>query len=246
MSFKGDYHMHSRYSDGRATVAEMVAAGGRMGLPEIAITDHGPCNIGTGVRQHTTFISIKEEVRRVAEEHPNMKVMTGAEANITGLDGTIDVPADIYRELDLLLVGLHPYVWPDTLGDGLQLVVGNQLQRVSSGLRRRVINNNTKALVEALHRHPVDIVTHPGLQMPLDVTELARACVKTDTMYEVNTGHHYQNPAQLRLAAKEGVTFVINSDAHFPETVGDLEPGLHLLIQAGVPHGQIANLIQPV
>lgn len=240
MRFIGDYHMHTRYSDGRATVREMVEAGRAMGLEEVAITDHGPRNIGTGVSNARAFLSIKNEADDINNNQEGIKVLVGAEADVTGVNGEIDVPEDIYRQLDMLLVGLHPYVLPETSGFGM--ILGNPLYKLSGGMRRKVINTNTKALVEVMQRHPVDVITHPGLQMPIDVAEVARACSRTDTAFEVNIGHDYQSPATIQLAAREGVKFIINSDAHYPETVGHLESGLALLQQAKVPIEQIVNV----
>ncbi|MEW6663015.1 MAG: PHP domain-containing protein [Bacillota bacterium] len=241
MRFTGDYHMHTRYSDGRATMREMVEAARAKGLEEVAITDHGPHTIRIGVRQANTYLAIKSEAKLLNKELDNIKILVGAEASVTGVNGEIDVPPDIYQRLDRLLVGLHPYVWPHLSGIGM--LVGNPLRRLSKGLYQKAMNTNTKALVEVMNQHPVDVITHPGLDMPVDIGEVARACAKTDTFFEFNTGHFYQTPEEIRVAAKEGVKFILNSDAHFPETVGQLEQGLAVLEQAGVPVEQIVNVV---
>ena len=62
MRFTGDYHTHSTYSDGRNTIVEMVDAARKKELGEIAITDHGPRNIGVGVKGPGTFLVIKDEI----------------------------------------------------------------------------------------------------------------------------------------------------------------------------------------
>lgn len=241
MRFLGDYHLHTRYSDGRATMREMVEAARAKGLAEVAITDHGPRTIRIGVRQADTYLAIKSEAELLNRELDDIKILVGAEASVTGLNGEIDVPADIYQRLDRLLVGLHPYVRPHLSGIGM--LVGNPLRRLSKEFYRKAMNTNTKALVEVMNRHPVDVITHPGLVMPVDVGEVARACARRETFFEVNTGHLYQTPAEIRVAAKEGVKFILNSDAHFPETVGRLEQGLAILHEAGVPLEQIVNVV---
>ncbi|MDR7402957.1 MAG: PHP domain-containing protein [Armatimonadota bacterium] len=239
MLVTGDYHMHTTYSDGRATVAEMVAAGRRAGLAEVAITDHGPRNIGVGVASPATYRRIRQEVRE-AETPGGPRVLLGAEADVLGREGQIDLPEEVYRELDILLVGLHPFVWPADAAGGW-LVAGNALSRWSRRVWERVRRANTEALCRCLSRHPVDVVTHPGLGMPVDVAAVARACARTGTAYEVNVGHLYQTVDELRVAAAEGAFFIVNSDAHFPASVGRLDAGLRLLAEAGVPPERVLN-----
>lgn len=236
-----DYHMHSRYSDGRATILEMAQAAKAQGLEKIAITDHGPRNLGTGVKSAEQFLKIKEETRQVAEQLGGLEVLCGAEANIIDLEGGIDVPEEVCQELDLLLVGLHPYVLPEDMATAWEYVAKNCLQKHVPSLREKVKNTNTKTLVEAMYKHEVAIITHPGLEMPLNIDEVARACAATDTAYEINVGHDYQEVVEIAEVARQGVKFVVNSDAHFPESVGKLEKGLNLLEQAKVPPEQVLN-----
>jgi putative hydrolase len=47
--FRADYHVHTNHSDGCAGAAAMIDAARRAGLAEVALTDHGPRNIGVGV-----------------------------------------------------------------------------------------------------------------------------------------------------------------------------------------------------
>jgi putative hydrolase len=242
MGFVGDYHLHTNYSDGRATMREMVEAAMAKGLSEAAITEHGPRTIKSGVPNAATYLTIKKDAQLLNQELHKIKILVGAEASVTGVNGEIDVPSDIYQQLDLLLVGLHPYVWPHF--SGLGLLVGNPLRHLSKSFYQKIVNTNTKALIEVMSRHPVDVIAHPGLVLPVDISELAKACAKTETLYEFNTGHFYQTAEEISLAAKEGVKFIINSDAHFPETVGELEQGLAVLAQAGVPSAQIVNVIE--
>lgn len=236
-----DYHMHSTYSDGRATIREMAEAARKKGLEGITIADHGPRNIGVGIKSAETLLEIKEEIKALDQELPDLKVYAGVEADIVDLEGGIDVPKSIYQELDMLLVGLHPHVWPKDLKTAWDYVAMNKLQYCFSSARQKVITTNTKTLVEALHKHDVDIVTHPGLGMPLDLAEVARACVATETAYEVNTGHGYQTLEEIKEVARLGVDFVVNSDAHFTTSVGKLEIGIELLEKAQVPVERIRN-----
>lgn len=241
MRLFADYHLHSKHSDGRATIEEMAQAARQQGLAEIAITDHGPNNIGTGVKNAEQYLRIKEETRRLSRDLGDLKVLCGAEADIIDLEGGIDVPRDIYQQLDLLLVGLHPFVLPANLSTAWNYVFKNIIYKSLGKSSGELVNTNTKTLVEAMHKHDVDIITHPGLGMPLNLEEIARACVATDTAFEINVGHLFQTVEEIKMVAREGVNFVVNSDAHFTASVGKLEGGLALLQQAGVAAEQVIN-----
>lgn len=240
MRFSGDYHMHSVYSDGRATVEEMVRAASWRQLQEIGLTDHGPANAGVGVKDDRTFIMIKEQLRGLQADYPQMKLYAGAEADVLNEDGQIDLSSEVIQQLDYLLVGLHPYVWPkDWKGAGW--IAENILTGLFPRRSRRVINKNSKALVEAIHTYDVCAVTHPGLKMEINIPEVARACVKRGTAWEINCGHQYPAVEDVREAARFGVEFIVSSDAHFPETVGDLAYGSWVLEKAGISRDRVRN-----
>jgi putative hydrolase len=242
MKFVGDYHMHTKYSDGRATLEEMAHAAMKKGLREIAITDHGPANI-VGIKSPEVLLRVKEDAERFNACHGDMlKVLVGVEADVVSCEGDIDVPENIYRQLDLLLVGLHPHVFPKTMDAGIKMILGNQLVHLFHKLRDKVKEVNTKSLVAALYNHPVKIVAHPGLGMPVDCARVARACAVTGCAFEINTGHNYLTPSQLRIVMEEGASIIVNSDAHYTHTVGQLSSGWRILKQERVDPELVVNI----
>ncbi len=241
MEFTGDYHMHSKYSDGRATVSEMVNSARLKGLRSVAITDHGPHNVGTGVEKASTFLDIKKELRELSDEYSDINIFCGCEADITGLNGEIDVPQEISKHLDVFIVGLHPFARPNHLADLWALNGRNQAARISQGARRKVTNSNTKTLVLAMENNSINIISHPGLGMPIDVAEVASACVRNNVYYEINCGHSFPPLEDVLEAKRQGVEFIVDSDAHFVESVGRLDYGSRILEQAQIAPEQVIN-----
>lgn len=241
MKLFADYHTHTTYSDGRGTIQENVYAARKRGLKELAITDHGPNNIGTGVRRAETYIKIKEDIRKINHQWEDINVLVGSEADIISVDGKIDIPSHIINELDLLLVGLHPFVLPDTINDGVEYVLNNQVGLWSKSIKEKVRNTNTKALIQATENYDVDFITHPNLKMPVDLPELAQACIEKEVALEINTGHQYDKSEIIEETASYGVKYIVNSDAHFPDTVGKIESGLELLEHYAIPVENIVN-----
>lgn len=242
MQFTGDYHIHSKYSDGKSTIEEIINAASDRKLKEVAITDHGPNNLFTGVKSSDTYLKIKEVVKNIAPKYPDVKVLVGSEANIIGLNGELDVDKEIRKKLDVFLVGLHPYIKPINFTAGIEYVLGNQWIKVNKGHKEKIKNINTKSLIEALYHNDCLAVTHPGLKMPVDLEELGSACIKTNTALEINCGHKSPNLDDIMKVAKTGVDFIVNSDSHFKETVGDLKYGKEIIDKLNISPECVINL----
>ena len=106
----------------------------------------------------------------------------------------------------------------------------------------RLLEDNTRRMVEAIRKNKPLVVTHPGDKAPVEIEEVARACEATGTWMEVNNFHKDLTVENLKRAAKYDVKFIIGSDAHKPERVGCFEEGLQRLISAGVDLERVVNL----
>lgn len=243
MRFYGDYHTHSRQSDGRQSIREIAAAAQQRGVKEVAVTDHGPDVAVIGVKNAATYRQIKDEVNSINASHDyEVMLFTGAEANIKGLEGELDIPEEIIAELDLLIVGLHPYTLPSSIDDGLKIWAQNSLRHLGRAQQEKAMNANTKATVEALYRNPaVDILSHPGLFFKVDMEEVARACIKNEVLFEINCGHEHPGISDIIIVEQLGVDFIVNSDAHFPDTVAQLSYGENIINRLGIEPARVAN-----
>jgi putative hydrolase len=243
LRFFADWHTHTCYSHGTGTVLDNAYAAQRRGLKEIAIADHGPANLfGVGVRNLATYASIHQDIEDVKRQVPTVNVLFAAEANIIDRDGAIDIPPSMQDKFDLLLVGLHILVKPQSLGRTIPVALSNIMAKVYRQGEQAALVKNTDMLVAAVYRNRVHIVTHPGYRLPIDTLELAKACVLTGTALEINSSHHHTTSDYLRQAAKTGVYFAVGSDAHQPERVGDLSAGWYLAKQAGIDPHQVLNM----
>ncbi|HOB09322.1 MAG: PHP domain-containing protein [Limnochordia bacterium] len=242
MELFADYHTHTRHSHGKGTVLDNVARAAQIGLEEIAITDHGPRHmLGIGIRSLAVLDKTRSEIEAAAAVYPHVKVKLGVEANVTSIRGDIDVAPEYIEKLDLLLVGLHLMVKPEQWLDGLNRAAAHFLRGLTPGLKRKARLLNTEALVNAVNRHPIQIVTHPGHRFDIDTRALARACAARGAAFEINTSHQHMTVSLIKTAANEGVKFAISSDAHQPSRVGDFAYGVWLAGQAGLTPEMIVN-----
>ncbi|ACV64635.1 PHP domain protein [Desulfofarcimen acetoxidans DSM 771] len=242
MKLFADYHTHTVFSDGLGTVRENAASAAARGLSEVAITDHGPRNIVTGMKGLDKLNIMLEEVARVNRLDLGVKVLAGLEASVVSSSGELELSRRAIKQLDLLVAGLHPYFLPRQLKDLWHFVLPNHLGRVRRSSGAKLKNTNTKALTEAVRRYPVDIVSHPNFMMPVELQELAPVCAERNSSLEINTGHVYNKDMIVLAAQKAGAKLVINSDAHTPQRVGDLASGLALVERLKFPLQRVVNL----
>lgn len=242
MRIIADYHTHTVLSHGRGTVAENARSAKARGLLAVGIADHGPANwFGVGVRNLAVYDRLLAEVAEARRRFAGLEILAGAEANIIGYDGELDVPPAVQRKLDQVLVGFHTQIVPRSWRVGWRFVSGSLLAGLSRSMRRRARTANTKALVEAMARNRVDIITHPGLKVDIDTTELARAAARRGVALEINARHGVRSLSFVRAAARAGALFALGSDAHTPAAVGRLAPALRVAELARLGPGQIIN-----
>ena len=149
----------------------------------------------------------------------------GVEANLIGLDGTIDIPWNYIGAFDIILMGFHKAVYPASLKDGWNLFLRNGLVKIWPWDRDKLRRQNTEAMICAIERYPIRIITHPGAKIDIDTQELAKHAARKKVALEINSSHGYMTVEYVKIAMKEGAMFVINSDAHHPSRVGILIKG---------------------
>lgn len=235
-----DYHTHTTYSHGSGSVEDNVLAARKRGLDTIAITDHGVRHPLVGVSRKK-YAKIRADIDRVQERYEDVRVLFGIEANIVGNDGDLDLTYRDIAQLDLVLAGFHLSAPPYKLSEWFGLNAGGvyrQLFRRNTPAQRE---RNTMAFVRAVQRHPIDILTHPGFRLDLDYGLLGRACAEYGTYVEISSRHRVPDEEQLAELADTGVTFVIDSDAHKPQDVGQWEYAIDLCRRVGISPARVLN-----
>jgi putative hydrolase len=242
MKIWADFHTHTRYSHGRGTIEQNVRVAVKRGLRTIGISEHGPANIGLGLKLED-FYKMREEIEKLKGIYEDIDILLGCEANIISLDGELDIPDYVLANLDYAMIGLHPMVWPRNLKDGYSLLFENTMAKIFNNekTKKKVMEQNTTALIKAIRNNNIKIVTHPGLHLPIDTAELARAAMENGTALEINAGHGYMTEEYVKVAKANGAKFAIGSDAHHPENVGNFTKALDIVQNAGLSKNDIIN-----
>jgi len=194
---RGDLHMHSTWSDGRNTVADMVSASRQLGYEYVAITDHSERAWSSRTLSASDVGKQRDEIDALRAKFRGIEILHGVEVDIMA-NGSLDFEDDLLEGFDIVLASLH-----DAGGD--------DEQRLSERYLRAI-------------RHPlVNVITHPANRAPgrsngyrLDFDRLFAAAAETGTAMEVDgaPGHLDMDGELARRAAAAGVTIAIDSDCH--------------------------------
>lgn len=234
----GDYHTHTRYSDGVSTVQQNIEEAVKKGLKELAFTDHGFNNPGYGALSRATFITQRAEIKKFAEGQ-NIKIYHGVEADIIGLDGTIDLEQNELGDMEILIVGYHSFAKAKSFYDWRKIYVSAFLSFLSNP-SRSVIERNTKTLINAVKKYPIDILAHINHLFKVDCYELAKACADYGTYIELNA-KHLNPPEELEQILKSGARIIANSDAHHFSKIGSFSSIEEALQLQGVEPTALEN-----
>ena len=242
MILTADYHTHTPYSHGKNTVAENVGKAKELGLREIGITDHGFSHVAFGLRRRKLDDCIKE--CRQAESEFGVKVLVGMEANIRGIDGKTDMTKADFEKFDIFLCGKHVFIWYDKFTDFTRYGVGNFIaDKFHAKPSKKLIERNTTAYINAVKNNPVDILSHLGYLCPADTLEVAKCVADCGTYIELNSKkQHLTDEELLEIATKTSARFVINSDAHSSNRVGDIALVVEQLSRLNFPLDRIDNI----
>ncbi len=192
---KGDFHIHTKYSDGSDTIEKMAKAAQDMGYKYIAITDHSKSQrIAKGMDEE----KIKKqwrEINKIAKKH-KIKILKGAEVDILK-DGSLDYPEKILKKLDIVVACVHSNF------------------KMSK-------KQMTDRIIKALENKYVDILGHPTGRLlnkrrpfEADFAKIFKTAYENNKILEINSQPERTdlNDANILSAKENGAKFCIDTDS---------------------------------
>ncbi len=241
MILTSDYHTHTIFSHGKGTISDNAIKAQEIGLKEIGISDHGFSHPAFGLTQRKA----DKMAKLVAEENKNVnvKVLLGIESNITGIDGSVDLKPKNYDKFDLFLAGMHKMILYK-FGSIFSLSIPNLTRSwfCKNNIPNRVIKNTTRAFVNVIKNNPVDAITHLNFCCFTDPVEVAKAAADYGTYIELNAKKTHLTDDQINEILKTDVRFIINSDAHSPNRVGEISLVESMIKRLDFPLSRIDNI----
>lgn len=242
MILTGDYHTHTPYSHGKNTIEENAAKAKEIGLKQIAITDHGFSHIMFGLRRR----KVKDYVRECKEAAAKygIDVFVGMESNIRGEAGLADLKPSDYENFDVYLCGNHIFIFYDHTVDTWLYGLGNVASRkILHHASKKLIKRNTNAYINAIKKNPIDAITHINYLCPSNTLEVAKCAADYGTYIELNAKKtHITDDDLNEIVQKTAVRFIIDSDAHSVDRIGDTKLVEEQLQRVQFPMDRIDNV----
>ncbi len=205
----GDSHVHSKFSDGSASIEEIGAYARKLGLKWVGICDHSQGLKVAGGVPIEKIMEKKKAIEAFNKRSKDVKLLCGTEVDILS-DGSLDYPDEILAEFDLVIASIH------------------------SGFKQDE-ENITSRLIAAMKNPFVHCIGHPTGRLlgerepyPVDMDRLIATAKETKTALEINA--YYKrldlNDIHTRAAKEAGVKLLIGTDAHIPDQMNYLHLGV--------------------
>jgi histidinol phosphatase-like PHP family hydrolase len=226
---RGDLQMHTDWSDGSGTIAEMADAAANRSYEYIGITDHSKTlKIAGGIDEG----ELKRQGLEIAEVNaarpkstPHVTVLRSTEMNLNPR-GEGDMSPDSLQSLDLVLGSFH------------------------SALRKT--EDQTERYLAAVRNPHLHILGHPRgriynfrLGLKADWPRVFAEAARLDKALEIDCYPDRQdlNVALLKLAGDHGTRISLGTDAHHPWQLEFIELGLAAALRAKIPADRIVNFM---
>ncbi len=221
---RGDFHLHTNWSDGSDALEDVVRAAARRHYDYIAICDHSQSlKIAHGMAVPRLRRQMAA-IRKLNAGSARLRVLMGAEVDILG-DGSMDYPNAVLAELDFVVGSIH-----SGFGQGEAVL--------------------TRRLLAAIRNPYVTLIAHPTGRLmgqrepyPVDLEAVFRAAKDTGTALEINA-----HPKRLdlcdtsaRRARELGATLAISTDTHSIDQLEQMALGVGVARRAWVEPGGLLN-----
>lgn len=194
---RGDLQSHTKASDGHNTLEEMAQAAREQGYDYLAITDHSTRVAVTQGLDAEALRERIEEIDRLNEKLEGIRLLKGIEVDVLE-DGTLDLPDDVLKELDVVVFALH---------SGFGLSREKQTERVL----RAMENPHVHILA-----HPTGRILGKREAYEIDLEHVIEAAVERGCYLEINAQPDRLDLDDLhaKMAKERGLKIAISTDAH--------------------------------
>ncbi|MEM7009204.1 MAG: DNA polymerase/3'-5' exonuclease PolX [Thermodesulfobacteriota bacterium] len=223
---KGDLHMHTTWSDGRASIEEMALSAKKLGYGYLAITDHSPSSTIANGLSVERLNKKKIELDKVNKKVKGINILMGSEVDIK-MDGSLDYPDRELAELDMVIVSIH---------SGFKMDGDTMTKRIVSALENpyvHALGHPTGRLIN--EREPYDV----------DIDKIIEVALKNDKALEVNSSYLRLDLKDLHVkkAVEAGVKVIISTDAHRPEQLMQMRYGVGTARRGWVEKKDVLNAL---
>ncbi|AZI42662.1 DNA polymerase/3'-5' exonuclease PolX [Deinococcus psychrotolerans] len=219
---KGYIHTHSTWSDGAASLREMVDAAQQLG-GYLGTADHSRSAFyANGLTPERLRAQIKE-VREL--QRAGLPVIAGSEVDILE-DGSLDFDDELLSELDYVVASVHSH---------FTLSGAAQTERLIKAVSHPLITVLGHATGRLLLRRP---------SYALDLDAVLDACEIHQTVVEINASpYRLDIDWRFALRYRARLKFALNTDAHAVHGLSDIHYGALVARKAGLTAAEVVNTL---
>ncbi|PNX49574.1 MAG: hypothetical protein BV457_01275 [Thermoplasmata archaeon M9B1D] len=208
-NIKGDFHIHSNWSDGFETIENLVNHTRKIGYEYIGIADHSQSlHVAHGLSEERVIEKIKE-IEKINKKFSNFKVLCGTECDIKS-DGSLDYSNKVLKMFDFVGIGIHM---------NFKMSPKDITNRILSGME----NENVTFLA-----HPTCRLIGRREPFELNVDKIIEKAVEKDIFLEINAfpDRLDLNDLNVKLAKEKKAKFIIGTDSHNLNHLGFMQFGV--------------------
>ncbi|MFJ7971132.1 DNA polymerase/3'-5' exonuclease PolX [Psychrobacillus sp. NPDC096389] len=221
---RGDFHMHSTWSDGAHSIEEMVEASRAKGYSHIVITDHSDyLKVANGLSKERLLKQIAT-IHELNNKYTDIEIFAGTEMDILP-DGSLDFDDDLLKQLDFVIASIH-----------------SSFTQPQEKIMERLYNAIKNPYVHMI-AHPTGRIIEQRDGYNPDVPTLIEWAKENGKILELNA-NPYRLDLQteyLKLAQEKGVPLAINTDAHHIDQLKYMDIGVRYAQKAWLHKETVVN-----
>jgi DNA polymerase (family X) len=208
-AIRGDLHAHTRATDGRNTMEEMAQAARDRGYEYLAITNHSQRVSMTHGHDARNLALEIAAIERLNSGLQGFRLLKAIELDIL-VDGSLDLPDDILKELDLTVCAVHY---------NFNLSRARQTERIIRAMDNPYFN---------ILAHPTGRLLFRRAPYDVDMERLMQAARERGCYLELDSQPDRLDLADIhcKMARDLGVKVVISTDAHSIEDLDFIRFGI--------------------
>lgn len=208
-----DFHIHTNYTDGKATVKQVFEKAIEFGLEAIAFTEHTEKWRHTNSAWFSSYYSDILENRKLAEG--KIKAYVGIEAPAITFEGDLEITQEMIEKSEFIIGAAHRY--PE---------MGNK--KVSELTKTEAIDLEYRTLLCLTNNKQIDAIAHIGATctkyctpFPKDLErDVIKQAVKNNIAIEINPVYHKPMMDFIEVCAEENAYLTLGSNAHGFNDIG--------------------------
>ena len=225
-NLRGTLHVHTRFSDGTASLAEMAEAAQQRGWQWLGITDHSRSSTIAGGMSVEKVFEQHGAIDRLNSQLRPFRLLKGIECDLLA-DGTLDYPPEVLETFDFVLVSAHSHL-------------GHSSEEMTRRFLRAIANPHCDILGHLSGRILLD---RPASEFDADA--VLNACCERQVAVEINSNPHRLD-LDWRLVRRfraSGLRFLLSPDAHSPEGLDDIHYGVSMARKGALVPSVILNTL---